>query len=81
MAPRLQQNIQVVLQTNLQMLCNCIYVDFRTDVRQAHTNLPVTMMPNDLRTNAICSTEFLLPTPIRIIIDTSGYDYMNSSSD
>lgn len=72
-ASRLQYNIRVTLQTNLQILCNCIYVDFRTDVRQAHTNLSVNMMPNDLPTDAICSTGIPAPTLIKIILVISSY--------
>lgn len=61
-----------MLLTNLQILCYSIYVDFRTDVRQAHTNLSVNMMPNDLPTDAICSTGISAPALIRIILVTSG---------
>lgn len=50
-------------------------------MRQAHTNLSVNMMPNDLPTDAICLTGIPAPILIRIILVTSGYDdIMNNYS-
>lgn len=43
-------------------------------MRQAHTNLSVNMMPNDLPTDAISSTGIPAPTLIRCILLISDHN-------